>query len=63
MGATSADIGQSDVPWTVLADPEGNVFGVLEPREIYADTGPIAAVVVSCADPRSMARFWNAATD
>lgn len=63
LGATSADIGQGDVPWTVLADPEGNVFCVLEPRAIYADTGPIAAVVVSCADPRAMARFWNEALD
>ncbi|MDJ0378782.1 VOC family protein [Cryobacterium sp. PH31-L1] len=63
LGATSADIGQGDVPWTVLADPEGNVFCVLEPREIYADTGPIAAVVVSCADPRGMAQFWNGAMD
>ncbi|TFD54298.1 VOC family protein [Cryobacterium sp. Hh11] len=63
LGATSADIGQGDVPWTVLTDPEGNAFCVLEPRAIYADTGPIAAVVVSCADPRAMARFWNAAMD
>jgi hypothetical protein len=36
---------------------------VLEPREIYRDTGPIAAVVVDCADPRAMARFWDAAID
>jgi hypothetical protein len=36
---------------------------VLEPREIYRDTGPIAAVVVDCADPRAMARFWGEATD
>jgi len=28
LGATPADVGQSDVPWTVLADPEGNVFCV-----------------------------------
>ncbi|TFD09358.1 VOC family protein [Cryobacterium sp. TMT1-66-1] len=63
LGATSADIGQGDVPWTVLADPEGNVFCVLEPRAMYADNGPIAAVVVSCADPRAMARFWNEALD
>ncbi|MGC5051684.1 VOC family protein [Micromonospora sp. DT48] len=63
LGATHADIGQGDVPWTVLADPEGNVFCVLEPREIYRDTGPIATVVVDCADPRAMARFWGEATD
>jgi hypothetical protein len=63
LGATPVDVGQGDVPWTVLADPEGNEFCVLEPREVYRDTGPIAAVVVDCADPRAMARFWGEATD
>ena len=63
LGATPADVGQGDVPWAVLADPEGNLFCVLEPREIYRDTGPIAAVVVDCADPRAMARFWGEALD
>ncbi len=63
LGATPADIGQGDVPWTVLADPEGNVFCVLEPRDVYRDTGPIAAVVVDCVDPRAMARFWGEAID
>ncbi|WP_349357107.1 VOC family protein [Cryobacterium sp. PH31-L1] len=63
LGATSADIGQSEVPWTVLADPEGNMFCVLEPRAMSANTGPTAAVVVSCADPQVRARFWNAAMD
>ncbi|WP_407547651.1 VOC family protein [Streptomyces sp. Pv4-95] len=63
LGATPADVGQGDAPWTVMADPEGNVFSVLEPRELYRDTGPIAAVVVSCADPRAMVRFWGEAID
>jgi hypothetical protein len=63
LGATPADVGQGDLPRTVLADPEGNVFCVLGPREIYRDTGPIAAVVVDCADPRAMARFWGEAMD
>ncbi|MBW8803228.1 MAG: hypothetical protein JF587_05135 [Catenulisporales bacterium] len=63
LGATDADVGQGDVPWTALADPEGNVFSVLEPRSIYQDTGPIAAVVVDCADPRALARFWDGAMD
>jgi predicted enzyme related to lactoylglutathione lyase len=58
LGATAADIGQGDVPWVVLADPEGNELCVLEPRPVYRDTGPVAAVVVGCADPRSLARFW-----
>ncbi|MFE3491630.1 VOC family protein [Streptomyces sp. NPDC059175] len=59
LGPTPAPVGQGDVPWTVLADPEGNEFCVLEPRETYRDTGPIARVVVDCADPRAMARFWD----
>jgi len=32
LGATRAGIGQDDVPWTVLADPEGSEFCVLSPR-------------------------------
>ncbi|MFF9900563.1 VOC family protein [Streptomyces longispororuber] len=63
LGATPADVGQGDVPWTVMADPEGNEFCVLEPRPVYEDTGPVAAVVVDCADPRGMAEFWGRATD
>jgi hypothetical protein len=63
LGATPADPGRGDVPWTVLADPEGNQFCVLEPRESYRDTGPIAAVVLDCADPRALARFWAEAMD
>ena len=29
LGATRVDIGQQDVPWHVLADPEGNEFCLL----------------------------------
>ncbi len=32
LGATEVDIGQGDVPWAVLADPEGNEFCILRPR-------------------------------
>lgn len=32
LGATPADIGQDDVPWAVLTDPEDNEFCVLSPR-------------------------------
>jgi hypothetical protein len=33
LGATDIDVGQGDhVPWTCLADPEGNEFDVLTPR-------------------------------
>ena len=31
LGATRADIGQSETRWTVMADPEGNEFCVLWP--------------------------------
>ncbi|MFB6894097.1 VOC family protein [Kitasatospora sp. NPDC056327] len=63
LGATPADVGQGDVPWTVMADPEGNEFCVLDPRAVYQGLGPVAAVVVDCANPREMARFWGGATD
>ncbi|SIN40317.1 VOC family protein [Micromonospora cremea] len=32
LGATRVDIGQGDVSWVVLADPDGNEFCVLTPR-------------------------------
>jgi hypothetical protein len=32
LGARRVDIGQGDVPWVVLADPNGNEFCLLSPR-------------------------------
>jgi Glyoxalase-like domain len=32
LGAVPADVGQGDVSWEVMADPEGNEFCVLTPR-------------------------------
>ena len=32
LGATRVDLGQGDVAWVVLADPEGNEFCVLSSR-------------------------------
>jgi hypothetical protein len=58
LGATHLDLGQGDVPWVVLADPEGHPFCVLEDRETYRDTGPVAAVVVLGHDPGRDAAFW-----
>jgi hypothetical protein len=58
LGATPADVGQGNVPWVVLADPEGNEFCVLEPRAVYRDTGPVAAILTDCSDPAALARFW-----
>ena len=61
-GATHVDVGQSDVPWIVLADPDGNEFCVLEPRERHIGRGPIASIVVDAADTDAVARFWVAAS-
>ena len=58
LGARLADVGQGEVPWVVLADPEGNEFCVLEPRDEYRGIGPVAAVVVAARDPLALARFW-----
>jgi hypothetical protein len=33
LGATPVDVGQGDSTWVVLADPEGNEFCVLSPRD------------------------------
>jgi glyoxalase superfamily protein len=61
LGAAPADVGQGEVPWVVLADPEGNEFCVLDPRPVYRDTGPVAAVVMDCASPERLAGFWRQA--
>jgi len=38
LGARHADVGQGDdVPWVVLADPEGNEFCVLQPHRSLID--------------------------
>lgn len=62
LGAVPADIGQTEVPWVVLADPEGNEFCVLDPRPEYLGTGPVAAVVLGCADPPALTGFWEQAS-
>ena len=59
LGARPLDIGQGDVPWVVLSDPEGNPFCVLEDRACYAGSGPIAALPLDSADPDRDARFWS----
>lgn len=59
LGARHIDIGQGDVPWVVLADPEGNPCCVMENRAAYADTGPIAALPLDSADPDREAKFWS----
>lgn len=59
LGAVRADIGQGDVPWDVLADPEGNEFCVLP--EAGAD-GRLVAICQDAADPDVQGRFWAGAT-
>ena len=58
LGARRLDIGQGDVPWVVLADPEGNPFDVMEERAAYAGSGPLAALPLDSADPERDATFW-----
>ncbi|SDE14850.1 VOC family protein [Auraticoccus monumenti] len=62
LGASHLDIGQQDVPWTVLADPEGNPFCVLEDRARHQGTGPVAEVPIDSADPSRDQAFWAALT-
>ena len=61
-GARRIDIGQGDVPFVVLADPEGNEFCVLDQRDESEHTGQIAAIEMKALDPISLATFWSAAT-
>lgn len=58
LGARHLDIGQGDVPWVVLADPEGNPFCVLEERAEYAVSGPVAALPLDSAAPARDVAFW-----
>jgi len=58
LGARHLDIGQRDVPWVVLADPEGNPCCVMEDRDVYAGAGPVAALPLDSADPDRDAEFW-----
>ncbi|QRP51097.1 VOC family protein [Amycolatopsis sp. FDAARGOS 1241] len=60
LGARPLDVGQGDVPWVVLADPEGNEFCVLEPRPEYSRAGALAALVVDANEPAELAEFWSA---
>ncbi len=59
LGARHLDIGQGGVPWVVLADPEGNPFCVMEEREVYTGTGPVAALPLASADPDRDVELWS----
>jgi hypothetical protein len=62
LGATAADIGQGNVPWDVLADPEGNEFCVLRPGHpgVRAESG-LAAICLDVAEEDRVAQsaFWR----
>jgi hypothetical protein len=45
-------------PWVA----EGNAFCVMEDREVYRDTGSIAALPLDSADPDRDAAFWTEIT-
>lgn len=59
LGAHPLDIGQGEVPWVVLADPEGNPCCVMEERASYEGSGPIAGIPLDSADPDRDATFWS----
>src|SRR5581483_7409528 len=59
LGARPLDIGQGNVPWVVMADPEGNEFCVMpEP----AGDSSLVGVCLDAADPALMGQFWSSAT-
>ncbi|MFJ1808306.1 MULTISPECIES: VOC family protein [unclassified Streptomyces] len=66
LGATRVDIGQGDVPWDVLADPEGNEFCVLRPGHpgVLADTG-LVAICLDVAEVDRCAQWacWQSQAD
>lgn len=59
LGARRVDIGQGDAPWVVLADPEGNLCCIMEHRDEYAGSGPLAALPLDSADPDRAVAFWS----
>lgn len=59
LGARHLDIGQRDVPWVVLADPEWNPFCVMENRPEYAGSGPFSSLPLDSADVERDAAFWS----
>jgi predicted enzyme related to lactoylglutathione lyase len=62
LGGRRVDLGQGAVPWVVLADPEGNEFCVLEPRERYAGSGTVASILIDAHAPERLAGFWAGIT-
>lgn len=62
-GARRTDVGQGDdAAYVVLADPEGNAFCVLDPREEYRDTGALAAIVLAVDRVAAVREVWELAS-
>lgn len=59
LGARHLDIGQREVPWVVLADPEGNPCCVMDDRDAFAGTGPVVGLPLDSADPDRDTAFWS----
>jgi predicted enzyme related to lactoylglutathione lyase len=60
LGARPIDLGQGQVSWVVMADPEGNEFCVIEPgNKFLAGCGFLAEL--SCQGSRAVGYFWSAA--
>ena len=60
-GAVHLDIGQHDVPWVVLADPEDYAFCVMPDRDEYVNTGPIGGIPIDSDDIPAANAFWQEA--
>ena len=61
-GATRIDLGQGDVDWVVLADPEGNEFCVVEPRPLHRYSGRPARIMLETVNAEATAQFWATAS-
>jgi predicted enzyme related to lactoylglutathione lyase len=60
LGASEIDIGQGEVPWVVMADPEGNEFCVLEPGNHFV-TYASRVGSLTCSGSRAVGYFWSEA--
>ncbi|MEX2394790.1 MAG: VOC family protein [Actinomycetota bacterium] len=62
LGGAHADVGQGDVRWSVMSDPEGNEFCVLPLNHYDEPTPNVAAICIPSVDHGLQRRFWSAAT-
>ncbi len=61
-GATRIDLGQGEVDWMVLADPEGNEFCVVEPRPLHRYSGRLATIMLETVNAEATGQFWATAS-